>query len=56
MCQSLILGSSVEATVHSFSKSFICNTLPVRGNAFNLFSVTIKFEFLVVVTDNYRLL
>jgi len=47
--------------VHSFSKSlsttnFICNALSVRGNAFNLFSVSIKFEFLMAVTDNYRLL
>jgi len=61
VCQSVILGSSVEATVHSFSNSFsttnfICNTLSVRGNVFNLFSVSMKLEFLVVVTDNYRLL
>lgn len=61
VCQSVILGSSVEATVHSFSKSFnttnfICNTPSVRGNVFNLFSVSIKFEFLMLVTDNYRLL
>ena len=45
MCQSVTLGSSVEATVHSFSNSFstnnfICNTLSVRGNVFNLFSVS----------------
>ena len=61
MCQSVILGSSVEATVYSFSKSFsttnfICNTLFARGNAFNLFSVSIKFKFLMVETDIYRLL
>jgi len=61
VCQSVILGSSVETTVHSFSKSFsttnfICNTLSVRGHAFNLFSVSIQFEFIMVVTDSYRLL
>lgn len=61
VCPSVILGSSIEATVHSFAKSFsitnfICNTLSGRGNAFNPFSVSIKFEFLMVVTDSYRLL
>jgi len=61
VCLSVILGSSVEATVHSFAQSFsitnfIHNALSVRGNAFNPFSVSIKFEFLMVVTDSYRLL
>jgi hypothetical protein len=28
----------------------------VRGNEFNLFTVSIKFEFLMVVTEHYRFL
>jgi hypothetical protein len=61
VCQSVTLGSSVEATVYSFCNSFstnnfICITLSVRGNVFNLFGVSFKFEFLVVVTDSYRLM